>query len=212
MYFNLKNIDAVRELKIPFEFSGNANLEWLDYTVHVDGTRCENFEKASIVGAGLDRGYIHLRAENDKDYNPEPLEPGEGAICYVRFKVGAEGTGIISLADWWQVFFSQGVYYKYEPVFIDGFVTTDSGCQGVCGDANDDQNVNVSDAVRIINYVFVSGAAPQPVLACGDANSDGTVNVSDAVRIINYVFAGGMVPGDCSPGSAAWNGNDCCPF
>ncbi|MBD3218191.1 MAG: hypothetical protein GF310_07935, partial [candidate division Zixibacteria bacterium] len=47
---------------------------------------------------------------------------------------------------------------------------------------------------------------------CGDANGDGAVNVSDAVWVINYVFIGGAAPGDCSPGSWAGNGGDCCPF
>jgi len=85
-------------------------------------------------------------------------------------------------------------------------------CQGGCGDANFDLAVNVSDAVYIINYVFVGGGEPQPVLACGDANTDGAVNVSDAVYIINYVFVGGGAPGNCSPGSPNWYNGDCCPF
>ncbi len=83
-------------------------------------------------------------------------------------------------------------------------------CQGKCGDANNDGSVNVSDAVYIINFVFVGGGAPQPVQACGDANSDASVNVSDAVYIINFVFVGGGAPTDCSPGS--WTAGDCCPF
>jgi hypothetical protein len=87
----------------------------------------------------------------------------------------------------------------------------ESTCEGICGDANGDTTVNVSDAVYIINYVFVGGGAPIP-LACGDANSDGTVNVSDAVYIINYVFVGGGAPEDCSPGSINWEDGDCCPF
>jgi hypothetical protein len=87
-----------------------------------------------------------------------------------------------------------------------------SPCQGICGDANNDSTVNVSDAVFIINYVFVGGDPPRPILACGDANNDGTVNVSDAVSIINYVFVGGDAPGDCTPGSPDWQGSDCCPF
>jgi outer membrane protein assembly factor BamB len=82
---------------------------------------------------------------------------------------------------------------------------------GSCGDANSDGSVNVSDAVRIINYVFVGGDPPSP-LACGDANSDGLVNVSDAVRVINYVFIGGDPPGDCAPGSLNWVDGDCGPF
>jgi hypothetical protein len=67
----------------------------------------------------------------------------------------------------------------------------------ICGDANRDHAVNVSDAVRIINYVFVGGDPPQP-LESGDANCDGTCNVSDAVWIINYVFVGGNIPCDLS--------------
>jgi hypothetical protein len=64
-----------------------------------------------------------------------------------------------------------------------------------CGDANSDGDVNVSDAVYIINYVFVGGDPPNP-LAAGDVNCDGTCNVSDAVWIINYVFVGGNMPCD----------------
>jgi hypothetical protein len=64
-----------------------------------------------------------------------------------------------------------------------------------CGDANSDQDVNVSDAVFIINYIFVGGDPPNPIES-GDCNCDGTCNVSDAVMIINYVFVGGNAPCD----------------
>jgi hypothetical protein len=68
-------------------------------------------------------------------------------------------------------------------------------CEILCGDANGDEQVNVSDAVSIINYVFVGGPAPDP-LESGDVNCDDVVNVSDAVWIINYIFVGGNVPCD----------------
>jgi GEVED domain/Dockerin type I domain len=64
-----------------------------------------------------------------------------------------------------------------------------------CGDANGDETTNISDAVHIINYVFVGGDPPVS-LEAGDVNCDGTCNVSDAVWIINYVFVGGNVPCD----------------
>ncbi|MEE9443419.1 MAG: FG-GAP-like repeat-containing protein [candidate division Zixibacteria bacterium] len=63
-----------------------------------------------------------------------------------------------------------------------------------CGDANGDGDVNVGDAVYIINTVFKGGPAPYPIEA-GDANSDGACNVGDAVYLINHVFKGG--PGPC---------------
>jgi Chlamydia polymorphic membrane protein (Chlamydia_PMP) repeat len=69
-----------------------------------------------------------------------------------------------------------------------------AGCEDfMCGDANNDGSVGVSDAVCIINFVFVGGGEPQPYLS-GDTNCDATVNVSDAIWIINYVFVGGNDP------------------
>jgi hypothetical protein len=65
----------------------------------------------------------------------------------------------------------------------------------ICGDANHDNFVNVSDAVYIINYIFVGGNPPNP-MAAGNVNCDIGVNVSDAVWIINYIFIGGNEPCD----------------
>lgn len=67
----------------------------------------------------------------------------------------------------------------------------------LCGDANGDGDINVGDAVYIINYVFRDGPPPDP-LAIGDANGDGAANVGDAVYLINYVFKNGPAPAaDC---------------
>jgi Periplasmic copper-binding protein (NosD)/Dockerin type I domain/Right handed beta helix region len=65
----------------------------------------------------------------------------------------------------------------------------------ICGDANNDKTVNVSDAVYIVNYVFIGGGPPIPIES-GDPNCDGECNISDAVWIINYVFLGGNEPCD----------------
>ncbi|MEZ5359331.1 MAG: C10 family peptidase [Candidatus Zixiibacteriota bacterium] len=62
------------------------------------------------------------------------------------------------------------------------------------GDANGDQTVNVGDAVYLINFIFNSGPAPNPLIA-GDANCDSTVNVGDAVYLITYIFRNGPPPG-----------------
>lgn len=75
----------------------------------------------------------------------------------------------------------------------------------ICGDANDDGGVNISDAVFIVNYVFIGGEAPNP-LAVGNVNCDVGVNVSDAVFLIYYIFTGGNAPCDSYPASP--NGDD----
>ena len=86
---------------------------------------------------------------------------------------------------------NHGCNHGFWQIFITG-----GPCQGKCGDANNDSAVNVSDAVHIINYVFIGGDPPEPYQA-GDTNCDAAVNVSDAVWIINYVFIGGYNP--CDP-------------
>jgi subtilisin family serine protease len=65
------------------------------------------------------------------------------------------------------------------------------------GDANNDGNVNIGDAVHINNYIFKDGPAPQPDLLTGDANCDGTVNTGDVCYIVNYIFHGGPAPQIC---------------
>lgn len=65
----------------------------------------------------------------------------------------------------------------------------------ICGDANWDAVVGISDAIYIINYVFAGGDTPDPYES-GDVSCDGMVNVSDAVWIINYIFMGGYSPCD----------------
>lgn len=62
------------------------------------------------------------------------------------------------------------------------------------GDANADGNVDIGDAVYLINYVFKGGPEPIPVMCVGDVNDDSAVNVGDAVYMINYVFKGGPAP------------------
>lgn len=68
----------------------------------------------------------------------------------------------------------------------------------ICGDAYDDQTLNVGDAVYLINFVFKGGPAPDPIEA-GDANCDNLTNVGDAVYLINFVFKGGPQPCDACP-------------
>ncbi|MBK7092503.1 MAG: hypothetical protein IPH59_12415 [bacterium] len=75
-------------------------------------------------------------------------------------------------------------------------VTLRVGQVYMIGDANNDQTVNISDAVYIINYVFSGGPAPDPIQAA-DVDCSTACNISDAVYLISYVFGGGPAP--CVP-------------
>jgi bacillopeptidase F len=61
------------------------------------------------------------------------------------------------------------------------------------GDADGSGIINIADVVFLLNYLFVNGPPPVPLLA-GDANCDGVVNDADVVYLINYLFVNGPAP------------------
>jgi len=63
----------------------------------------------------------------------------------------------------------------------------------VAGDANGDGVVDVADIVLLINYLYRSGTAPNP-MAAGDPNADCVVELADVVYLINYLYKGGPAP------------------
>ncbi len=61
------------------------------------------------------------------------------------------------------------------------------------GDADANLQVNITDAIYILNYLFQGG--PQP--GCWDAadvKDDSTIDQADAVYLMNYLFLGGPPP------------------
>jgi len=62
------------------------------------------------------------------------------------------------------------------------------------GDVNGDDQINSADVVFLINYLFKSGPAPDPLelgyVNCGDE----AINSADVVYLINYLFKGGPPP------------------
>lgn len=62
----------------------------------------------------------------------------------------------------------------------------------VRGDSNSDGNVDLGDAVFLLNYV-AGGPAPACEKSC-DSNDDGRLDPSDAVFLLGYLFAGGSAP------------------
>jgi hypothetical protein len=68
----------------------------------------------------------------------------------------------------------------------------------VCGDADGNDEVSISDAVYIINFIFGGGPAPTP-LEAADVDCSGNVSISDSVFIINFIFGGGAAPCSACP-------------
>jgi hypothetical protein len=82
---------------------------------------------------------------------------------------------------------------------VDDFSVSVYACSYiVSGDANGDGQVELSDVVYIINYLYKGGSAPEcdPVTDCGDVNNDEIVDISDVLYLINYLYKGGPPPGN----------------
>jgi hypothetical protein len=100
------------------------------------------------------------------------LEPGSARPPQLQvWSVGCTGTYSLD-ADW-------------------VLVESDPTCDGVTRSSNDgrvnnDGSVDISDAVRILMYLF--GKAPRPCVNAADVNNDGVVDLSDAICVVNMLF------------------------
>jgi hypothetical protein len=63
----------------------------------------------------------------------------------------------------------------------------------VPGDCNADGVVDLADIVLLINYLYRTGCAPDP-MASGDTNADCVVDLADVVYLLNYLYRGGPAP------------------
>jgi hypothetical protein len=80
----------------------------------------------------------------------------------------------------------------------------------VRGDTNDDGAMDISDAVFLLNYLFLGGAVPacQPA---ADINNDHRTDLSDAIYLLNHLFLGGNGPALPFPACGPDPGGLTCP-
>ena len=61
------------------------------------------------------------------------------------------------------------------------------------GDSNASGDLNITDGVFVLNYLFLGG--PEPTCQdAADSDDNGQLNITDGVRILNYLFLGGPAP------------------
>jgi len=68
------------------------------------------------------------------------------------------------------------------------------------GDADDNGSLQLTDAVRILNFLFL-GTGRIDCMDAGDVDNNGSIQLTDAVRILNVLFLGtGSIPDPAPPG------------
>ncbi|MCP4704521.1 MAG: hypothetical protein GY865_07915, partial [candidate division Zixibacteria bacterium] len=65
----------------------------------------------------------------------------------------------------------------------------------ICGDVNEDQDIDILDIVYLINYKYKAGPSVVPEYVA-DVNSDENIDILDIVHLINFKYKGGPKP-DC---------------
>ncbi len=74
------------------------------------------------------------------------------------------------------------------------------------GDCNDDDTVDISDAVCILNWLFLGGDTPG-CIAATNVDGAGEVDITDPIYLLTHLFLGGAAPvepfPECGTGSPA---------
>jgi hypothetical protein len=61
------------------------------------------------------------------------------------------------------------------------------------GDANGDSAVDITDAILILNFLFLGGTPPT-CMDAADISDAGRVDISGPISLLNYLFLGGARP------------------
>ncbi len=159
---------------------------WYDVTNYdVDGIYVEVFhseydtDTLDFIGTGgaldslYNTGNDWLEWRYDLSYIPA------GSIIQVRFSFVSDDN-----------YPHDGEGFYIDDVRVAPITTT------IPGDVTGDEQVDVADALFLINYLFGDGPPPTP-LETGDVNCDGSVNIADPLYLINYLFVEGAPPQEC---------------
>lgn len=125
--------------------------------------------------------------------------PGPGEICIDSIFVPPAGAW-----NWLGLTCGQGGAPK-RPLLVDKYGSDDNHPISItvweppCGDANASGQVDIDDVVFLLNYIFLFGSAPNPLLKadCDCSQGDVPVDIDDLIFLKDFIFRGGPYP--CDP-------------
>ena len=153
---------------------------------------------AVITGEGL---FIFLNNGDGTFVLVRPIPGGQGPPCTstAEVQLDLDGDGDVDRAvldpdqSTLLVFLNQPLPPRSEDRNQDGIPDECERALFHRGDPNGDGNLNVSDAVFVLVFLFRGGPSPACVEA-GDVNNDGSIDLADPVSILNFLFRGGPAP------------------
>ncbi|MFH1701312.1 MAG: Ig-like domain-containing protein [Candidatus Zixiibacteriota bacterium] len=179
---------------------GLADSEYVSITVQEAGNQAPIFTSPTdtmtvILGESIEYHILAIDPDLDPIFfwmiNPPPnsvlVDSGNGAAS-LTFTPDASQNGAMHLFR----------YVVEDPAGLtDTLLKWTRVATFLRGDANNDETVNIADAIFIVNFVFKQGAAPV-VMEAADVNNDGVdgpiVNIGDALYLVNFIFKQGPPP------------------
>ncbi len=170
---------------------GSLDLTTLQQVVYTQDNNGGNDYTDRVIPATTDLlgTNVGLIWENSPDLLPDPAivevvygvglfydtTGGAGNVISTSFEFGGVGDDLVDLAL----------------TYIDALVPTLTGDVFVRGDANSDDNYDISDAVFSLAALFTPGAPPPSCNDAADSNDDGGFDISDAVYTLGALFTPG---------------------
>lgn len=62
------------------------------------------------------------------------------------------------------------------------------------GDVTRDEQINLADPLRLLQWLYIPGTSPLPCLDAADVNDDEMLQLTDALWLLDYLFGGGPNP------------------
>jgi hypothetical protein len=194
-------LSAAGDLLIYSTFLGGSSFD-CGYDNVVDGSGCayvtgitlsSDFPTSNALDVSFNAGHVFVTkysaAGDELVYSTFLGRPGGPGIA-----IDGSGCAYVTSLTGSSDFPTHNAYDSCYNGGLDGFITKLTWTPGYsCGDVNTDEEVNLIDAVFLINYIFVGGSAPQQ-LSLADVDCSGRINIADVVRLINYIFSGGPAP------------------
>jgi hypothetical protein len=82
--------------------------------------------------------------------------------------------------------------WRYNRRF-NGIKRLPAGCEIICGDVDGSGDVDISDPIRLLGYLFSTAPVPAPSSAA-DVDCSGRLTLTDAVPLVAYIFWNGAEP------------------
>ncbi|SYZ74462.1 putative Streptopain [Candidatus Zixiibacteriota bacterium] len=186
-----RNTVPVSHIQIPICFKGDMALTLDSFSTA--GCRTDYFEHVSQTMLDEQNCLTSFSLYNSS-VGAVDLAAGDGPVLKLYFTIPAGATsdlfnniGLEGFGTYAPMFY--GPVVQFSPKHTDGLI----GIIYKCGDANNDETINILDVSALINYLYHQGFPPLP-LGRGDANGNGTVNILDVSTLISFLYRGGTAP------------------